>query len=111
MPADALLGPLLALDDERAGAPATDPPWPGRSHAAIRTSPSYSALAGAASAENPELARLMAGATLTIAHDLGGYSTTIDGLGCAAARRRQATGRSARADRPPIRAPRSGSGA
>ncbi|HZJ03918.1 MAG TPA: hypothetical protein VFD59_00425 [Nocardioidaceae bacterium] len=77
MPADLLLRPLLALSDEGAAAPATDPPWPGESHAAIRASDSYSAFARAAAAESPELGRLMAGATLDVAHELGSYSTTM----------------------------------
>src|SRR5680860_337146 len=77
MPADLLLRPLLALSDEGAAAPATDPPWPGESHAAIRASDSYSAIARAAAAESPELGRLMAGATLDVAHELGSYSTTM----------------------------------
>lgn len=79
MQADPLLRPLLMLSDEGAASPVTDPPWPGESHAAIRTSDSYSAFAEAA-AETPQLRRLMAGATLTVTHELGDYSvTTPDG--------------------------------
>lgn len=77
MPAETLLRPLLALSDEGAAAAVTDPPWPGHFHAAIRASPSYSAFAQAAAAENPELGRLMAGATLHVAHELGDESRTM----------------------------------
>lgn len=80
MPTDSLLQPLLALSDEGAAAPAMDPPWPGESHAAIRASDSYQVFVKAATAESPELGRLMAGATLSVTHELGGYSTTsLDG--------------------------------
>jgi len=76
VPAEALLRPLLALSDEGVAASAAKSPWPGESHAAIRASGSYSAFAEAAAAESPELGRLMAGATLHVAHELGGYCVT-----------------------------------
>jgi hypothetical protein len=80
VPADALLRPLFALGDEGAAAAAANLPWPGESHAAIRASGSYSTFAEAAAAESPELGRLMAGATLHVAHELGDYAiATSDG--------------------------------
>jgi len=80
LPPDALLRPLLALRDEGVAAAEANLPWPGESHAAIRASGSYSAFAEAAAAESPQLGRLMAGATLQVAHELGGYEvTTPDG--------------------------------
>lgn len=76
MPANALLRPLLALSDEGAAAAAANLPWPGESHAAIRASGSYPAFVEAAAARSPELGRLMAGATLHVAHELGDYAMT-----------------------------------
>lgn len=76
MPPSSLLRLLLALSDEGATALATDPPWPGYQHSAIRASDSYSAFAEAAASESSEMGRLMAGATLNVAHEIGGYSTT-----------------------------------
>jgi hypothetical protein len=78
--ADPLAAPLFALSDEKARAQATDSTWPGERHAAIRASAAYSAFAAAATAESPELGRLMAGAALNVQHALGGYSVrTGDG--------------------------------
>jgi hypothetical protein len=58
----------------------TDSTWPGEGHAAIRASTSFSAFAAAATAESPELGRLMAGAALNVQHALGRYSVrTGDG--------------------------------
>lgn len=77
MSPSSMLRPLLTLSDEGAAAAATDPPWPGEAYAAIRASESYLAFAQAAAAENPKLGRLMAGATLHVAHELGDSSTTM----------------------------------
>lgn len=80
MSTDSLLASLLALSDEGAAAQAADLPWPGEQHVGIRASDSYSAFAEAATAQSRELGRLMAGASLTVTHVLGGYSVgTPDG--------------------------------
>lgn len=80
MSANVLLQPLFALCDERAAAAAANLPWPGEAHASIRTSSSYSAFVEAAATTSPVLNRLMTGATLHVAHELGDYEvTTPDG--------------------------------
>jgi len=107
MPRDALLVPLFALSEEKAAALLAHRPWPGEEHAAIRTSESYLAFAEVAVAGSPKLGRLMAGGTLNVAHELGGYSATQpDGAWViSAARGRDETrGRSGR-DEPRGRAP------
>ncbi len=76
MPRDALLAPLFALSAEKVAALLAHRPWPGEEHGAIRASESYLAFAEVAVAESPKLGRLMAGGTLNVAHELGGYSAT-----------------------------------
>lgn len=71
-----LVRSLRALSDEAATASAAESPWPGDSYSAILGSPSFSTFVEAASTHT-ELARLMAGATLNVTHQLGGYSTSM----------------------------------